>query len=515
MTGMALGQRVIEQREPPFAKSLVARNAIFSLCSQVAPLLAAAACMPGVAHGLSADEFGLLGVAWAVYGYFNLFDLGISRATTKFLAEAIARRDFRYAEALLGSSLCLQTFLGVGGALLLWPLIPLALSHILRVSGTLRSEASLILMILLASLPITLIGNYLRASLEGVQSFGWMSIIRAVIGASSFLVPWVIIKLGFGLVAIVLALSSLRLLSVAGYWVVLRRCVSGLRLTWALRRELLPSLLRFGGWVTVGNVINGALVSMERFFISAIVSVSAVGFYTAPMELVNKLWVIPVGIMTAIFPAASGLGKDGFTGVDTMYRRLFKYLLMLVGPLAGALYVFAHDLMRAWMGGDFASKSSYVLQILSIGVLINCFVHIPYNFTHSLGRPDLTAKVFMAELVPYVGLLLWAVKGWGIVGAAFAWSLRVCVETLVLACIAWRVFGLGGVVREKGFLKLLGVEIVFVGTLKILHDHFGDHRAIEIIGCSLVVLSLCWYIWFAALDEAERRGVLQVMGISR
>ncbi|MCI0403070.1 MAG: flippase, partial [Acidobacteria bacterium] len=50
-------------------------------------------CIPPIIAGLGAERFGLLALAWAVLGYFNIFDLGLGRATTKFVAESLGRGE--------------------------------------------------------------------------------------------------------------------------------------------------------------------------------------------------------------------------------------------------------------------------------------------------------------------------------------------------------------------------------------------------------------------------------------
>ena len=73
-----------------------------------------------------------------------------------------------------------------------------------------------------------------------------------------------------------------------------------------------------------------------------------------------------------------------------------------------------------------------VLQILSVGVLLNCMANIPYNALQALGRPDITGKLHLLELPFYVGLCVVMIPRWGIAGAALANSIRISVDALVL-----------------------------------------------------------------------------------
>uniref|UniRef100_UPI0034E2C47B oligosaccharide flippase family protein n=1 Tax=Methanothrix sp. TaxID=90426 RepID=UPI0034E2C47B len=73
--------------------SLIARNAVLNLIGQAVPLLVGVLTIPFVVRGLGTDRFGLLSLAWVVLGYFTIFDLGLGRATTKYVAEALGKGE--------------------------------------------------------------------------------------------------------------------------------------------------------------------------------------------------------------------------------------------------------------------------------------------------------------------------------------------------------------------------------------------------------------------------------------
>src|SRR5262245_26113094 len=68
----------------------MARNSVWNLFGQVLPLLVAAVVIPILIRRLVLDRFSVLTLAWALVGYFGLFDLGLGRALTKVVSEALA-----------------------------------------------------------------------------------------------------------------------------------------------------------------------------------------------------------------------------------------------------------------------------------------------------------------------------------------------------------------------------------------------------------------------------------------
>ena len=65
--------------------SLLARNTLWNLLGQVAPMSVALFAIPMLIRRVGTDRFGILTIAWMVVGYFSLFDLGLGRAMTNLV----------------------------------------------------------------------------------------------------------------------------------------------------------------------------------------------------------------------------------------------------------------------------------------------------------------------------------------------------------------------------------------------------------------------------------------------
>ena len=95
--------------------SLLARNTIWNLIGQGAPLFVALFAIPVLIRGLGTARFGVLTLAWMVVGYFSLFDLGLGRALTKLVAEKLGEGKESEVPALVWTALALMALLGVAG----------------------------------------------------------------------------------------------------------------------------------------------------------------------------------------------------------------------------------------------------------------------------------------------------------------------------------------------------------------------------------------------------------------
>ena len=89
-----------------------------------------------------------------------------------------------------------------------------------------------------------------------------------------------------------------------------------------------------------------------------------------------------------------------------------------------------------WLSIEFAQNSAHVLQWLAVGVLINSLAFVPFGFIQAAGRPDLTAKLHLLEMLPYLGLLWFGMEQLGLQGVAIVWTIRVAFDALAMFFIA-------------------------------------------------------------------------------
>ena len=90
---------------------LLLRNSALNLIGQIIPLVIAVFGIPFIIRIIGNDRFGLLSIALIVLGYFTIFDLGLGRATVKFVAEALSKMEMKTFQRLFGLLLQYRQFL--------------------------------------------------------------------------------------------------------------------------------------------------------------------------------------------------------------------------------------------------------------------------------------------------------------------------------------------------------------------------------------------------------------------
>src|SRR5437867_12982614 len=116
----------------------VARHTLYNILGQALPLAVGLVAIPILTRSLGDTRFGLLALMWAIIGYFSVLDLGLGRATTKFVAEALGAGDAPRARHVAGFTAAAQTALGVLGGVVLAAATPWLVADLLRVPTELR-----------------------------------------------------------------------------------------------------------------------------------------------------------------------------------------------------------------------------------------------------------------------------------------------------------------------------------------------------------------------------------------
>ena len=480
----------------------LARNFLWSLLGNGAPIVVAIVAIPILIGGLGTARFGVLSLAWIVVGYFSLFDLGLGRALTKLVAEKLGRGLKKEIPSLAWTALSFMAVLGAAGAGVVAALSPWLVGKVLKIPPELERETLSAFYLLAISIPIVIGSTGMRGVLEAYQRFDLVNAVRIPVGILTFLGPLAVLAFSKNLVPIVTVLVITRLISWCVYALMCFQIEPALRHSIQIRRSLVRPLISFGGWMTVSNIVGPIMVYMDRFLIGAVVSISAVAYYTAPYEIVTKLWIISGALMGVMFPAFASALVVNRDRATRLFVRSVKYIFLILFPVALTIVTLAHEGLTLWLGSEFAENSSLVLQVLTIGVFINSLAQVPFGMLQAQGRPDLTAKLHVGELLFYLPILWWSLSNFGIVGAAVAWVLRILIDSIFLFFFANQSLSI------ESSLLLRASFVIGVTFILLLAGTLLDQ--LISLGVFLIIVLSAFYFaaWQWLLDVNEKEFLL-------
>jgi len=490
--------RLSKTTPPAAGRRLLAWNTLLNLVGLGAPMVVAIVATPLLIRGLGEERFGVLTMAWALIGYFSIFDLGLGRALTQLVAEKVGAGRVDDVPALTWTAIALTLLLGAVAALAVAGMTPWLTGEVLKIPGPLRREAAITFYLLAVSLPAVTSTAGLRGLLEAYQRFGVVNAIRVPMGLLTFLGPLAVLPFSTSLVPVVAVMVVGRTIAWAVHLWCCLRAVPELRTGLALDRALLRPLLRFGGWMTASNVASTFMVYLDRFVIGAVISMAAVTYYVTPYEMVSRIGMLPGALLAAVFPALAASFAHDRARTAAIFDWTVRAIFLVLFPMTLVLVGLAYEGLYLWLGEEFARNGTAVLQWIAVGVFINTMGMVPASGIQGAGRPDLTGKLNLVEL-PFYLVALWLLLGrFGIEGAAMAWVARVTADTLILFVMALRLEVTTAASLRRSALTI-GAALPVFALAALL-------EGVVLKGAALVTLLAAFTAaaWFLVLEGAER-----------
>ncbi len=413
------------------------RGMFWSAFGTLIPLASAFLAIPHLLAALGDARFGILTLAWVFVGYFSFFDFGLGRGLTHAVATQYSGVDDTKLTKTIHSGLVLMVALGILGGVAVALVANWAVEQISNIDQKLKSEATLSVYILAISVPLVILGNGFRGILEGLSRFELVNIVKGPLGSLSYLAPVTVLAFTTELPVVVSVLVVGRLLTLATYSYFCFDVLPGIRTQLKIHISEVSHILSFGGWITISNITGPLLLYLGRFILAALVAPEAVAYFSTSYEIVAALLLIPAIYVSVLFPIFSKkLMRKSNGECARLYYRWQLITFLTVTPFCAVIYFFSEQGLALWITKEFAEKSYQCAQILSLGVFINSFGHISQSLIQAYGRPDLTAKLHIFELIIYIPYIWWLITHYGVVGAAVAWTVRVTLSTITLSAMA-------------------------------------------------------------------------------
>ena len=403
------------------------RNTAINLLGSILPTAVSLITVPIYLRQIGEIRFGVLAIVWLMLGYFGIFDLGVSRATTNQIAR-LRGASARDREQVFWTAAAVNTLFGFAGGVLLYALGATLVAYAFKMPEAMRPEVLRCLPWLALAVPLATISGVFAGVLEACERFATVNAIE-VVGSILFRVIPLSVTLLHGPELRWLIISGLiaQALSVVPMFVSAARA---LPLTGAggPTRAWVKPLFSYGGWVTINNVLYPLFASLDRLLIGAGIDAAAVTVYTVPYNLVHRFQILPAALARTLFPRLSGVIESE---AKHLANRCISTLAVITLPMLVAATVLLHPFLSVWISPQFAERASAAGELLILGVWVSSLAFVPYALLQGQGRPRIVALIHLME-APFFAAAIWfGVRVGGVIGAAVVMSVRDVIDALI------------------------------------------------------------------------------------
>lgn len=416
------------------------RATIASISAQVLGVVAAFVATPFLVRALGVERYGVFAAVTVVGGQLTALQLGLSNAIPRRLAEVRSRRDPGEHMATL-AAIVLATLLAASLVAIAFTLAaPAMWRRALHATPEVLRLASSVLPAAAAVVAVQPMGAAAYAVLIGEERFGVLSVVRALHGLTRVAVALSVLAYGGGLAGVLWGQAAVDLAVVAAAAMVLplRAAAGALPMVGPAGTRLLALGIPFAG----ADLVNSLLMDAEKLALGLSGSIRDFTYYTVSFSAVMRMTLFAAVLSSLLVPRLAGMAAQGdveaagrLTHQST--RLLTAGMILIAAPLAAL----APDLLRLWLGADFAAHGGFPARILLIGLVVNTSVYAANAAVLARARPIVLPALYAGELVLHLVLVAVGVRLWGIPGAAAAWVFRASADAAAQRVLAARALG--------------------------------------------------------------------------
>ncbi|MDD5679711.1 MAG: flippase [Candidatus Omnitrophica bacterium] len=491
----------------------IGKNILWNFFGQAWMLILTLATMPFIIRRLSVDLYGVYMLIGVIVGYFSFLQFGLGTASIKYISQHLARKEEDKIRKTFWSCLFFYISLGLFGTLLIALSAHILVEKVFRIPDEFKAISVFALRVGSAGFFIFMLLSLASSIIQAIGRFDILNIIETALGTLQIGVTVALLKYGFSLREIIISNIFLQTVGICVYWIYMRKMLPFLaKLSWDA--ATLRDLLKFGGFVTISSVTAPILLNMEKIFLTMFRSVSTLTYYSVPYSIINRLSVIPSAFSSVIFPASSythGLHKSE-TNRELHYRSTL-YIFFLYVFFVVFFVIFGRQFLAMWIGNDFAENSTDVLIILALAGLVNAVAWPSAVILQGVGKPHIPAAFHLIETVIYIPLACVFIYKFGVLGAAFAWFLRVLLDTILLNKASCDLFG-ERLITWYGRLCYRSFPPMALCCLLFWWLRSFDLpllNPISMIGFFTAFILYVLFVWRWGLDDMARNKTLEIL----
>lgn len=378
--------------------------------------------IPFIVHRLGPEFYGIVVLVQTLAAFSGVINAGIGRALTKYVAELYWKEDRASINRLFQTALA--TCLLAGMAAIIFIVAPgrsLFTSFIHGGPELTNGLISLAIEIAALTLFSTMLIDVIAAIPLAAQRFGIRNALQLLINGAWCFGSVALLATGHSVRSMLVLYLVVNVAGVAAYTLASRRIIPGLKFRPRFDGRAFRKLIMFSVPITISSISALIVVRLDRLILAYYLPLAAVTFYTLPYSLSEKLTAAVSSVTSVVFPFASELhSMSAYGEIHDLYLRATKTLTLMVLPLTVVFVSLPWEILRFWLGKDYAMEGALVLSLLGVSSYINSLSAIPTMIWIATGRVWTCAAFALATSAVNLLANLYLIPRYGIIGSAWA-----------------------------------------------------------------------------------------------
>jgi O-antigen/teichoic acid export membrane protein len=297
---------------------------------------------------------------------------------------------------------------------------------------------------------------------------------------------------------------------VALYIVVCFRLLPGLALVPRFHGQFAKQVWPFAGSMSALTIQALLLTQSDRFLISRLLPISALGYYALAYNASYTLVSMQATVSSVMFPAFTANYVRGERDVLALNcAKAAQFITFCVAFPGFFVVFFGYEILELWIDPETAQASYLLLGILAFGFLLNTPLTVLSTLAIATNHVRTLLLVNIGALCGYIPCLYFLTMRFSLLGTALAHFLLQVYFLLIFPRLALQIIDESSVIGWLGrnVLPFLLAGAAMVGLAKVAVKYGGGDIIVTALACGL---SGVLYLAVASLAlHGELRGIGQ------
>ena len=408
----------------------IARNVSTRYLAIAVELLLGLVMLPFNLRHLGQDAYGLWMLVGSVTIHFSVLDMGYGSAIVKFVAQYRAHKDARALNEIASTMFFLFAAIGVAAYLVVVGLA-FNLDHVFKITAAQAHTAQWILLIIGLNVACNFPFSVYGGVIDGFQRYDRNNVVAIGSAVMVAVANAAVLKAGYGLIPLVAATTTVRILTYFVYRMNAFRVYPPLRISAAnVRRTRLREITGFSVYSSVIDWANKLNYELDEVVIGVFLGSAPVAIWAVADRIISGTQRLTNQVNGVLFPF---IVDSDTTNQNARLQRLLlegtRLSLATVVPIAMALMILADPLVRAWVGPKMMD-SAPIIQLLSLVVAMRVGNATGTTLLKGAGRVRYLAAANIATGLVNLAMSALLVRPFGLVGVAVGTLVPVAISTM-------------------------------------------------------------------------------------
>jgi O-antigen/teichoic acid export membrane protein len=408
----------------------IARNVATRYLAIATEMMLGFVMLPFNLRHLGQEAYGLWTLTASLTIHFSVLDLGFGGALVKFIAQYRAHRDARALNEIASTLFFLFAAIGIVAYAVA---IGLAfnLDHIFRITAAQAQTGRWILLVIALNVALNFPFSVFGGVISGFQRNDANNVVAIVTSTIAALVNVAVLLAGYGIVALVVATTSVRMAAFLVYRRNAYRVYPPLSVRWSLfRRTRLREVTGFSVYTSIIDWANKLNYQLDAVVIGAFLGSAPVAVWAVADRIISGTQRLTNQLNTILFPVVVDSDTTQRTErLQTLLLEGTRLSLAMVVPVAVTLILLAPPLVRAWVGEKMLG-SAPVIQILAVAVALRVGNATGTTVLKGAGRVRYLAFVNITTGLANLALSALLIRPFGLIGVAIGTLIPIAIASM-------------------------------------------------------------------------------------